>query len=185
MSSSRNLSMHRCNEARSLTLRTSVPLRVRCSNPARTAPGPSSSRFDLGAVHVAHHRKGWVLQNNLLQRFAYLEVSALHKARMVGAGDVKQRGATDAVFSSEAHRRLDFRAFARDDDLPGGIEIGDIDIGGGGECAHGRLVAADQRGHRAGSRLAGRFHETATLFDQEQTIFKGKGFSRGVRRPFA
>jgi hypothetical protein len=142
-------------------------------------------RFNLGAVHVAHHREGWVLQNNLLQRFAYLEVSALHEPRMVGAGDVKQRGATDAVFSSEAHRRLDFRAFARDDDLPGGIEIGDIDIGGGGECAHGRFVAADHRGHRAGSRLAGRFHETATLFDQEQTIFKGKGLSRGVRRPFA
>ena len=68
---------------------------------------------------------------------------------------------------------------------PGRVEIGDIHIGCGGECADLRFLAADQRGHRSLGGVAGGFHEFAASGDEVESVLEGKAPGGGVGGEFA
>src|ERR1043166_1075531 len=65
--------------------------------------------FDGRARDVAHDRETRSLQRRLEQRFFELFVSAVHEPRMVGAGNVEQRRASNAVLFRKTNGELYLR----------------------------------------------------------------------------
>ena len=111
-------------------------------------------------------------------------LGALHQARVIGTGDVEFDGAADAEFLGLGDGGIDPGHGAREHDLAGGVEVGDVHIRGGGERLDLFFLAADQRGHRAFGGIAGFFHEGTAFADDSQAVFEREGAGGGVGGEF-
>lgn len=94
-------------------------------------------------------------------------------------------GFAGAEFFGQRNGEGDFGGFAGENDLARGVEIGDINVGGGGEVANAVFITANNRRHPPLGALAGVLHGACTAIDKPQTRGKIKRAGRGVRRELA
>ena len=85
----------------------------------------------------------------------------------------------------DRNRRFHFGELAGNNDLPGRINVRNIDILIVGQLADRVFVSANHRRHAARRRGASFVHELAALLHELQTIFKIEGAGCGVRGELA
>ena len=99
---------------------------------------------------------------------------------MEGAGDCEFDGLSGAVFLGQGDCHDDFGGFAREDDLSGGIDIGDIHVGHGSQFPHAVLLAANDGRHGAFRSLAGFLHGAGAPVHKAKSCLKIEGSGCGV-----
>ena len=108
-----------------------------------------------------------------------------HEARVISPGDLERDGFLHALLLRERGDRFHFLHAARENDLAGAVEVGDVDVAGLRDLARLFRRGAEQRGHGANRGVAGLLHERAALGHEMQAGLESERVRGGVGGVFA